>query len=82
MEDMAEIKRLIETLESDEGYFGMVQTISTEKNVTLQAAFCEVETIRSHIGLRHRFTSVESFYVGRHKHHHSGGEISRFIEPD
>jgi hypothetical protein len=77
MDDMAEIKRLIECLESDEGYFGMVQTISTEDNVPLTEAFTRVEDIREELGLKHRYTTTRSFYSARHRHHQRGGEIFR-----
>lgn len=82
MRDMAEIKRLIEALESDEGYFGMVQQISSDEALPIREAFFRVEQLRVELGLRHRYTSENSFRVCRHRFHQSGGEISRFIEPE
>lgn len=79
---MAEIKRLIEALESDEGFFGMVSQKSHDQGIPLVDAWLEVESIRTELGLRHRYTSKESFYVCRHRFHQSGGEIFRFIEPE
>ncbi len=75
--DMAEIKRLIEQLEGD-AYFSMVQSVATSEGVTLRDAFIQVESLRRDIGLAHRYTSVESFYVSRHRFHTSGGQIERF----
>jgi hypothetical protein len=79
---MAEIKRLIMALESDEGFFGMVQQRSIEGNIPLVAAWLEVETLREDLGLRHRYTSKESFYVCRHRYHQAGGEIFRFQDDE
>jgi hypothetical protein len=79
---MAEIKRLVMALESDEGFFGMVQQRSIEGNISLVAAWQEVEALREEIGMKHRYSSAQSFYVCRHRFHRSGGEIFRFQEDE
>ena len=81
MRDMAEMKRLIECLEGD-GYFSRVQTLASEEGIPLKAAYCQVEALRVELGMRHRFTSVGSFYVARSRFHASGGEIFRLQEDE
>jgi hypothetical protein len=79
---MAEIKRLIMALESDEGFFGMVQQRSIEGNIPLVAAWLEVETLREEIGMKHRYSSARSFYECRRRFHNVGGEIFRFQDDE
>jgi hypothetical protein len=79
---MAEIKRLIMALESDEGFFGMVQQRSIEGNIPLVAAWLEVEDMREELGLNRRYSSYSSFRVCKHLHHKVGGEIFRFQEDE
>jgi hypothetical protein len=79
---MAEIKRLIMALESDEGFFGMVQQRSIEGNIPLVAAWLEVEDMREELGLNRRYSSAKSFYNCRSKAHLSGCEIFRFQEDE
>jgi hypothetical protein len=79
---MAEIKRLIMALESDEGFFGMVQQRSIEGNIPLVAAWLEVEDMREELGLKGKYKSASSFYNARSIFHRTHGEIFRFQEDE
>ena len=75
------MKQLIRELESDEGFFSRVQTISFDTNVPLFQAWEKVEGIREELGLNHKYPTVRAFYEARRVYHRVNGQIYR-LQPE
>jgi hypothetical protein len=80
--DMGQMKRIIQELESEEGFFSRVNGICQSENIPLYEAWREVEHSREELGLNPKFSSLTAFYNARWRYHKFGGQIHRFQDED
>lgn len=73
-----DIKQKIQDLESQEGYFSIIQSLSICENIPFCEAWKQVEKTREELGLNPKYRSAKSFYSARERYHLCGGTIYRF----
>lgn len=79
---MAEIRELIRTLESDEGYFTLINQKAADENILLRDAYELVEGMREELGMNRKHPTPTAFYMARMRYHRSGGALIRFQDDE